>query len=568
MKILKGITASTGIASGRTCLYSEESDENIPHYVISSKNTDNEIERLKNAYGKAREILSAILLSSKNINKNAEEILKAHQMILEDKTLFDKAVRLIRANSINAEHALADVFTAYMTGLEAKGLHFAELKHDLVDVRNRVLSSFSGATGHFECPVGDREAVIVVSRRLTPSMILTIPREHVLAFITEEGGLTTHANIIARSYGVPIIFGVDIENNISCGDKVIVDGFSGKVIMSPDRETEDAYSHRMDRLSRRKRVCEVKKKEPAKTEKGNRICLKVNITTPGELDLIKGIRFDGVGLLRTEFLFLEKDRPPSEDEQVRMYEHILAEAEGQPVVLRLLDVGGDKLPRYLSLPQQDNPDLGIRGARALSFFKKIYMTQTKAVLRSAVSGDLRVLYPMVSDMNDINCFRRLIAEAKSELRKDGRKFKNKIKEGIMIETPAAAVMADSLLKNVDFANIGSNDLLQYTLAASRGNVYVENEYHILHPALIRLMEHIIKAGKNNKTEVCLCGEIASFEEYYPLFLSLGLSSFSVPAANFENIKCSLLHEKPADNFLVERFFNAVSKKDIDRLFHR
>ncbi|MFH1754045.1 MAG: phosphoenolpyruvate--protein phosphotransferase [Candidatus Omnitrophota bacterium] len=568
MKTLKGMAASPGLVKGTACVYSETGIDQVPHYNIPKKRVGAETLRLDEALEKAKGSMAKMIEASKELfDKRAAEIFNAHLMILSDPVLYDKIVSLIRSRSINAEHAVDDAFEEYIKSYKMSDLHFAELSHDTVDVKNRILSSFAGLSGRFECPDGEKQAVIVVSKRLTPSLVLHIQRENVLAFITEEGGFTTHATILARSYDVPVIFGIDVEEHISCGDKVIIDGFHGKVFIAPDSKTDKLYSKKIEDLSKKKAVCEVRKIEPSQTKMGARVSLKANISLPGEMELLKGLHYDGVGLLRTEFLFVNKGLPPTEEEQFRMYRHIAEEAEGREVTLRLLDIGPDKMPGYLHLPAQDNPDLGIRGARALGFFYNIYLAQIKAAMRAARHGKIRILFPMVSDLNDVNAFKALALKAKSALKKEKKPFKE-VDHGIMIETPSAALMADLMLKNVDFANIGSNDLLQYTLAASRGNTAVEMRYHIMHPALIKLIELIIASGKRNKKELCLCGEIASFAEFYPFFLSLGLASFSVAASKLDHIKCELLHLKRLSRPLTDKIYKAVTVEEIDRIFGR
>jgi len=569
MKVLKGITASPGITKGAACLYAERQQEDIPHYVIEKNRVESEISRVEEARDKAKETMRQMIQTSEKLfDKRASEIFNAHLMVLDDPVVYNKMINLIKTKLVNAEHAVSDAFEEYIKTYELSELHFAELSHDIKDVRNRFLASFSGISGHFVCPEGERHAVIVASKRLTPSMVLNIPRENVLAFITEEGGFTTHATILARSYGVPVIFGIDVDENINCGDHLIVDGSTAKVYVSPDSTIDKQYSRKIEDIKKKRAVCDIRKEEPSQTKKGLRVKLKANISTPGEVELLKDLHYDGIGLLRTEFLFLKKEVAPSEEEQFNMYRHILEGAEGHHVIVRLLDIGQDKMPSYLHLPPQENPDLGIRGARALDFFYSSYLTQMKAILRASNYGDLRILYPMVSDLSDITSFQNLLSKAKSILKKEKRAFKNDIKEGIMIETPAAALMSEALLKQVDFANIGSNDLLQYTLAASRGNMTVEKRYHILHPSLMRLIEIVVKAATSTKKEVCLCGEIATFDEFYPLFLGLGLRSFSIAASRLDYIKCELLHQQKSDKSLSQRFFKAVTKEDVDKLFKR
>lgn len=569
MKVLKGITASPGIVKGAACLYLEKREEDIPHYGIEAERVEAEVSRLDEALNKAKGSMRQVISASENLfDKRSADIFNAHLLVLEDPVLYNNMAGLIRTRLVNAEHAASDAFEEYIKNYEMSELHFAELAHDIKDVKNRLLAAFGGILGHFECPVGEQQPVIVVSKRLTPSMVINITRRNALAFVTEEGGFTTHATILARGYGVPVIFGVNVTDNINCGDRAIVDGRRGAIFVSPDAATEEAYERKIQDIEKKRAVCEIKKEIPSQTKKGLRVSLKANISAPGEIELLGGLHYDGIGLLRTEFLFVNKDAPPSEEKQYAMYRHVLESAGGKPVVARLLDIASDKMPSYLRLPPQENPDLGIRGARALDLFKDIYITQAKALLRASLHGEMKILYPMISDLNDIRSFRRVLKTARSKLRKEKALFNEDIKEGIMIETPAAAVMAGTLLKHADFANIGSNDLLQYTLAASRGSVSVEKRYHILHPALIRLIEIIVKAGDKTRKEVCLCGEIASFDEYYPLFLSLGLKSFSVAASRLADIKCELMHLEKPPKTLLRKFYNTKTKEEIDKLFKK
>jgi phosphotransferase system enzyme I (PtsI) len=569
MKTVKGITASPGIVKGTACLYSEKDAPRVPHYAIDDRHVDAELSRFDEALGRAKGAMKEVIDVSKELSdKRASEIFNVHLMIMDDPVLNEKIKSLIKARLINAEHAVDDAFEEYIKTYQLSDLHFAELAHDTQDVKDRILASFSGLSAHFECPEGERHSVVVVSKRLTPSMVINITKKNILAFVTEEGGLTTHATILARSYNVPVIFDVKVDEHINCGDRVIIDGFHGKVFIDPDEDTERLYSRKIEEQKKKMAVCEVKKVEPSTTKKGCRVKLKANISLPGEMEFLRGFHYDGIGLLRTEFLFLDKEAPPTEDEQFHMYSRIGEEAGEKGVSLRLLDIGTDKMPAYLHLPKQENPDLGIRGARALDFFYDIYFTQAKAALRASAVSNIKILYPMASDINDIRAFRSLLGKAKAALKKEKVKYNKDIEEGVMIETPSAALMADQIFAEVDFANIGSNDLLQYTMAASRGNASVERRYHILHPALVKLIEIIVKAGRKNGIEVCLCGEIAGFEEFYPFFLGIGLNSFSVAASRLDRIKCELLHLKKKGRLAAHKIYRAVTVDDVDKVLGR
>ncbi len=569
MKELKGISANTGLAKGIAAVYTEEVEENIPHYMIEEEKIEKEINRLKEAYGKTKEAIEQMLKASEKIfGKTGEDIFSAHGTILEDEALFEEIVSLIKKRLINAEHAVNDVFDSYQEKFKQRDFHFSEMTHDIVDVRNRLLSSFDGISGQFECPEGERQPVIVVSRALSPSMVLNIAKSEVLAFVTEEGGLTSHATILAQNYGVPIIFGIEATENIECGDKVIVDASMGKVFVNPGKKTEKYYDKKIEEAEKRKQFCMVKEETPTQTKKGVRLTLKANISLQAEIKLLEGLNYDGVGLLRSEFLFANRNKVPSEEEWFKVYKNIAEAAKEKSVDIRFLDISGDKMPAYLNLLSGENSDLGIRGARAIDIFYDIYLSQTKAMLRASAYGNVRLLYPMISDISDIESFRAVVNKAKSVLTEEGKKYKKDIKEGIMIETPAAAVMAGTLLKYVDFANIGSNDLLEYTLAASRNSQIIEKRYHILHPSLIRLMEIVIEETRKHKKEVCLCGEIASFEEFYPLFLSIGISSFSVEASKLSDIKCNLMHLEKPDKSYLDKFYKNLKKVEIEEFFKR
>jgi phosphotransferase system enzyme I (PtsI) len=568
MKILEGISASPGISEGIVCLYLSETEKLLPHYSVSSEQVPNELNRLGEAFDAAKQAMERMIrVAETQFDREAAEIFNTHLSILNDEDLFTKISELIEAKKVNAEHAVSDVFEEYVKKYEDKGEHFKELIHDFVDARDRILNAFNVETGRFKCPISERQPVIVATRILTPSMVLNIPRESALAFITEEGGLTSHATILARSYGVPIILGIEVEKNLDCGMHAIADGSSGRIIVSPDKKTRERYRQKIDRLEKRKGFCEIKRSLPARTGEGKRIQLKLNINTPGEIEAAREFPHDGVGLLRTEFLFAG-DTVPSEEEQYNMYRRILDGVPKRPVTVRLLDIGTDKLPLYIEAPRQINPDLGLRGAIAVETFPEIYLTQVKSLLRANVNSNLRLLYPMVSDLGDLKTFREILAGARKSLREKHIEFNDEdISEGIMIETPSAVMMAEELLEEVDFISIGSNDLLQYTLAAARGNLLVEKRYHVLHPALVKLLEIVIRAGKRAKKEVCLCGEIASFEEFYPLFLQVGLRCFSVAVSKFPDIKCELLHlQTSRDKSVVTDFYKNKSREEIDSYF--
>jgi phosphotransferase system enzyme I (PtsI) len=569
MRELKGVTAATGITKGIVCIYETDVESMIPHYEISEMHVPKEIERVREALRLAHEEMQAVTLHAETLfDKQTAEIFKVHLLIISNASICEKIENDIRTRRVNAEHAVQDVFGSYSAAFKDQKEHFAELAHDYLDIRDRILAKLNVNTGGFSCPVGERGAVVVVAKKLTPSLVVNVPPKNVLAFVTEEGGLTSHATILARSYGVPVLFGVAIDETITCGVTVIVDGSQAKFIVDPDEKTCAYYAKKIEKIEAKKHVCAVNKQRTVQTKTGQRIVLKVNVSTPQELLLIEGMPIDGVGLLRTEFLFMQRDTAPTEEEQYEMYKKILSEYKDLPVTIRVLDIGEDKIPPYITIARDMNLDLTLRGALAVEAFKPLFVTQMKALLRANQFGNLRILYPMVSDLSDLATYRGIVKEAKKELQKDNVKIKRMpFKEGVMIETPGGVLLAEEIVREVDFINIGSNDLLQYTLAAARGNALVESRYHILHPALVKGIELIVKAAKKKQIEVCLCGEVASFEEFYPLLLQLGLQSFSVSVGKFDDIKCELLHlNKKAGKDIVSDYYATRSKKGADKYF--
>jgi phosphotransferase system enzyme I (PtsI) len=576
MKVLKGVSLAPGITEGIISLYVSEIEKFLPHYSINSKQVPGELSRLNESIRNAKRTIEQMIeTSEKRFDKEAKEIFSAHLSILNDQTLLKDITDLIKIKRLNAEHAIHDVFEEYIKEYQTKGQHYRELINDFIDIRNRLLETFNISTGRFQSLVGNRQPIIVATKSLTPSMVLNIQRENVSAFVLEEAGITSHAVILARSYGVPIVFCINVEKELQCGEKAIVDGLTGEVIVDAGKKEREYYRRKMRKIKIEKELCEVAEDLPLYMKNGQKITMKVNVSTSEDFNFISKLDHDGVGLLRTEFLFMQRNAPPSEEEQYAVYQKFLGQASGKPVTVRLLDMAADKLPSYFELPYWIQHDLGFRGALAVEMVPETYLTQVKALLRANCedyNSNLRLVYPMVSDLSDIKTFRKVVKDAKDALRKEGVKFCDEnIKEGIMIETPAAVMMAEELLQEVDFANVGSNDLLQYALAAPRGFSAVERRYHIFHPSIAKLLQFVAEAGKKLKKEVCLCGEIASFEEFYPLLLKLGIRSFSIAVSRFADIKCGLWHElsyryesRALD--IVSNFRKIKSKEEADSYF--
>ncbi len=576
MKKLTGISASPGVAIGIVCVYQASDSSKIEHYNISQKQLKNELYRLDEALLKAEKEIKQLKEASGNLfGDQGHDIISAHLSILKDKGLQNRIKEDISVNLVNAEHAIQDVFESYikkLTGISSDKVHFEEITHDIADVKDRLLDSFfKKSSGKFECPVGEKSPVIIAANRLTPSMVIKIPKDNVLAFVTKEGGLTAHASILARTLGIPVVFGIDIEKELNGRCHCIVDGSLGKVIVNPAEKILKHYRQMQEKYHKRKKLCKLNLSQPTRTAQGKRISLKVNISTLGELELLKTaasvkesdehtVHYDGVGLLRTEFIFMNKNEPPDEELQLEIYKKISRAANERPVTVRIMDLSGDKVPKFINIPPGINTDMNLRGASAVLTYRDIYLTQARALLRAASESNIKILFPMVSDMDDYYIFKNLIDEAVAQLKKEGKNYAEP-ELGIMFETPSASLLADQLFPETDFANIGTNDLLQYLVASSREHKISSHTYNLLHPSVVKMLKMITQAADKNGKAVCLCGEIGSFELYYPVLLDAGVNSFSVPAAKYEDIKCEIQN-------LQERDYKGKYKEYINKKFRR
>ncbi|MBF0252400.1 MAG: phosphoenolpyruvate--protein phosphotransferase [Candidatus Omnitrophica bacterium] len=571
MKTIKGYSAASGIATGPVCLYLEENSKNIPNYNIKAEDVPEETGRVVRAFNDAASDMEKSIESAKiKFNDETSFIFNAHLAILSDVELIRQIIEQIEKKKINAEQAIENIFTSYTSKYSSLEGHFNELVHDFEDVKLQVLGVLISKKILKTCPQHVNTKAIVITKRLTPSLILQLERDYVLGFIASEGGLTSHATILARAFGVPIIFSEDILKCVDCGTDLIMDAGLRKIIINADAKTKKYYDKKIAAIKKKKFVCEIQKDLSPRTKTGKKIKLKVNLSTPDELSLSKDFMDDGIGLLRTEFLFMDRNTQPSEDEQYKMYSKILNERKGSTVTMRILDIGPDKLPQYLEKNLFHSKDFVPRGAGAAEAFPEIYLTQFKALLRSNTHSNLRILFPMVCDLGDIKAYRNIFNEAQKKLKEEKVIFSNKkIDIGAMLETPSSILMSDEILKNVDFANVGSNDLFQYTLASSRGDSNVERRYHLLHPSILKLMEIAVKNARKYSKELCLCGEIASFEEFYPLLLKIGIKSFSVSVSKFEDIKCELLHlhdDHPASS--LKQYYDLKTPSQRDKFFEK
>ena len=471
------------------------------------------------------------------------EVFEAHITLLDDPEFTGAMMNEIETNSVNglkAIQSVADSFVAIFESMDNE--YMRERAADIKDVSKRILANFAGKGGDGFAITENN--TVVVAHDLTPSDTAGLDRSKVVGFITNIGGRTSHAAIMARTLEIPAVLGLgDITDCVKNGDTVIVDGITGDVIINPSEEVLAEYQAKKEKFQAEQE--ELKKLINVKTttKSGRRIEVCGNIGKPEDVLGVIANGGDGVGLFRTEFLYMDRESAPTEDEQFEAYKFVLEKMEGKQVVIRTLDIGGDKTLPYLPLPQEMNPFLGYRAIRLCLDRKEIFKVQLRALLRASVYGKLAVMFPMISGLQEFEQAKEVVEECKAELKAEGKEYSDSIQWGIMVEIPAAAVYADELAKHVDFFSIGTNDLIQYTLAADRMSEKVSYLYNPMHPAVLRLIKMTIDGAHKHGKWVGMCGEMAGDEAAIPTLVEYGLDEFSMSATSILNAKKIMLEQE-------------------------
>ncbi len=524
---MKGLGVSSGIGIGKAFII-DKGSVNITKYYV--KDIEKELDRLKASLETAKEQLNELYISSiDELGEKEAQIFKSYEMMLEDETFMSDVVNRIKDEGINAEFALYETSNIYIKMFEnIEDEYLRERADDINDVMGRVIRLLMDITGVDLSNL--EENSIIVAKDLTPYDTAQLDRTKTGAMITEIGGKTSHAAIIARILGIPTVVGLDnITDKIKKGDIVICDGKTGKVIVNPSEKQLFYYNKKKTFEEEIKHELRNQIGLPSVTKDGFEVSLSANIGTPNDVDMALENDAEGIGLFRSEFIFMNRDHQPTEDEQFEQYKEVLVKMGDKPVIIRTLDIGGDKNVPYIDVPKEMNPFLGYRAIRLCLGNVEVFRTQLRAILRASVYGNVKIMVPMISTMKELKDSKEILRQAKEELTNEGIEFKEDIEIGIMIEIPSAAIISDLLAREVDFFSIGTNDLIQYTMAVDRMNSKLSYLYSQYHPALLRLIKGIIDNAHNAGIWVGMCGEAAGDPKLIPVFVGMGLDEFSMNA---------------------------------------
>ncbi|WCG36173.1 phosphoenolpyruvate--protein phosphotransferase [Companilactobacillus farciminis] len=573
VKTIKGIAASDGIATAEAYLLVQP---DLSFTKKSISDADAEISRLKDAISTSDDELTKIRDTAKeSLGEEEAQVFDAHKMILADPEFTGAVEQEVKDKSVNAEQALHDVsenFIAIFEGM-TDNPYMQERAADVRDVTKRVMAHLLGVA--LPNPALIDHEVVIVAHDLTPSDTAQLNKKYVKGFVTDIGGRTAHSAIMARSLELPAVVGTDtITKDVKEGDTVIVDGLDGAAIVEPTDDDIKHYAELAKKFAEEKAEWEKLKDEPSVTADGKHFDIAANIGTPDDLQGVIENGAEGVGLYRTEFLYMQSDKLPTEDDQFEAYKKVLEGMKGKPVVVRTMDIGGDKHLPYLPLPEEMNPFLGYRAIRISLDRQEIFRTQLRALLRASAFGNLRIMFPMIGTLQEFRDAKKVFEEEKAKLVKDGVKVSDDIQLGMMMEVPAAAVLADQFAKEVDFFSIGTNDLIQYTMAADRGNEHVSYLYQPYNPSILRLIKHVIESAHKEGKWAGMCGEAAGDNTMLPLLLSMGLDEYSMSATSVLRVRSLMkkLSTKDlatlADRAVNESITNEDNKKLVEEYLNK
>jgi len=564
---MKGIGVSSGIAIGYV-LKKEETVQKIERKTIEDSGA--EMKRLNEARQTSIAQLDQIIQKMQQENRDEEaQIFEAHKMLVGDDIFFGEVEQMILKEKVNAEWALQVITDAYIKQFASfEDEYLRERQADLVDIRNRITKILLGIEEKEPDAVSDE--MVIVAKDLAPSDFAKMDLSKIIGFVTEKGSKTSHVSIMARSYGVPAVVGVEaIFTKVKNGDAIIIDGEAGTVLLNPTAAELDTYQRKQQKLQEfNTRLQALKDRETCSLD-GKKFTIAANISGPQDVDAVLANGGEGIGLYRTEFLFLDRDSFPSEEEQFTVYKSVVEKMKGKPVVFRTLDVGGDKELPYLDIPPEDNPFLGFRAIRICLANQELFRTQLRALLRASEYGNLKIMFPMISSLEELRAAKAQLKAVSAELEKENIDFAEDIEVGMMVEVPAAAMIAEIFAKEVDFFSIGTNDLIQYTTAVDRGNQRIAHLYTEYHPALFRLIQRIVDAAHQEDIWVGICGEAAANPRLAPIYAAMGVDELSVDSKSILKIRWMLNNSSCLEmEKVIAQIMEMPTAEEIEAYLHK
>lgn len=536
-KVYRGIAVSAGVCRGKIVVL-RHARHAVVRRELPPEEVAEETKRFEQALVRTRQQITEIQHRVSNTMSSSEaDIFDAHLLMLEDRVLIEEVIKIIREQRANADYAFHTAAERYIAVLEAvEDEYLRERAADLRDLTGRVLDNLLGAKDQADLRHLS-EPCILVAHDLSPSMTAQLDRKFVLGFATDIGSKTSHTAILAQSLDIPAVVGLKIlSEELETGDYILLDGYNGTIVVNPTDQTLFEYGQ----LAKIKASLDEKLREvqhqPAVTLDGKAIHLSANIEDQTDVESVLAHGAEGVGLFRTEFLFINRAHPPAEEEQYKVYREVAAALKPHSVIIRTLDIGGDKFASHLQLAQEMNPFLGWRAIRFCLAQPELFRAQLRAILRASAEGNVKMMYPMISGLEELLQANALVEKCKAELRAEKIPFDEKLEIGAMIEVPSAVLIAHSLAKHVKFFSIGSNDLIQYTLAIDRGNERVTHLYEPTHPAILKLIKLTVEAGHANGIWVGVCGQIAGDPVLAPLLIGLGVDELSTAPGVLDEVK--------------------------------
>lgn len=522
MKVLEGKSVFSGIAIGKISIL-QKADTSVKRTKV--ENPEAEITRVQEAKEKAVEQLQKLYDKAlREVGESGAAIFEVHQMMLDDEDYLDSIDNIIRTENVNAEYAVAttgDNFADMFAQMDDD--YMKARAADVKDISDRLVRVLSG---HDEGDMDAAEPSIIVAEDLAPSETVQMDKSKVLAFVTRKGSSNSHTAILARTMNIPALINIEYDDSMD-GKMAVVDGNTGSLIVEPDADTLKKYQDQKDEELRQRAMLKELKGKTTETKSGHKIHLYANIGSTGDVASVLANDAEGIGLFRSEFIYLEKDNYPTEEEQFQIYKAVAQNMAGKKVIIRTLDIGADKQIDYFDMAHEENPAMGYRAIRICLDRPEVFKTQLRALFRASMFGNISIMYPMIISVTEVKQIKAIVAEVKKELTEQGIPFKDDVEQGVMIETPAAVMISDLLAKEVDFFSIGTNDLTQYTLAIDRQNAKLDNIYDSHHEAVLRMIQMVIDNAHKEGIWAGICGELGADTTLTERFIQMGIDELSV-----------------------------------------